>query len=320
MPPEQDVDYTPYGSIVDGTASEHYLFTGQERDSESNLDYFVARHYASAKGRFMVPDPSGAAAADPSNPQSWNLYAYALNNPLRFIDPYGLDCVYLNNGGTDVDRDGNGVAVGVDTNSTREECMGDANGNGGHGGFWVDGTLTQVNLFSNSNDVSLGGTVSGPDGQVATGAVYTTVTDSDQQVLTSMGLPNLVGKTVDLVQLSTQLQFQQRNSLFGTIEPTPRLYVAGDCAAGAGGKLAKDLTGMSTVKDVVDAVVDKNFKPLVSTGNALDAAEKAGEGGAKILKGTAGKVMGGIGKTAGRLGKAYSVAKAGMSFAECMGW
>jgi hypothetical protein len=33
---------------------------------------------------------------DPTNPQSWNRYAYVLNNPLIAIDPLGLDCIYLN--------------------------------------------------------------------------------------------------------------------------------------------------------------------------------------------------------------------------------
>jgi hypothetical protein len=42
-PPQQDVDYTPYGMIIDGTATEHYLFTGKERDTESGLDMFGAR-------------------------------------------------------------------------------------------------------------------------------------------------------------------------------------------------------------------------------------------------------------------------------------
>ena len=30
-----------------------YKFTGKERDSESNLDYFGARYYGSSLGRFM---------------------------------------------------------------------------------------------------------------------------------------------------------------------------------------------------------------------------------------------------------------------------
>lgn len=67
-----------------------YKFTGKERDSESGLDYFGARYYASSMGRFMSPD--WAAKAEPvpyaklDNPQSLNLYAYVLNNPLSNRD------------------------------------------------------------------------------------------------------------------------------------------------------------------------------------------------------------------------------------------
>jgi RHS repeat-associated protein len=50
-------------------------------------------------GRFMSPDPGGLLVANPANPQSWNMYSYALNNPLSNVDPYGYDCVYLNNAG-----------------------------------------------------------------------------------------------------------------------------------------------------------------------------------------------------------------------------
>lgn len=66
-------------------------FTGKERDTESGNDYFGARYYESSMGRFTTPDPSGLYFADPTNPQSLNLYEYALNDPLRFIDPHGLD-------------------------------------------------------------------------------------------------------------------------------------------------------------------------------------------------------------------------------------
>jgi len=80
-------------------ATEHH-FTGKERDSESGNDYFGARYYGSSMGRFMTPDPMGMTLADPTNPQSLNLYSYVLNNPLTNIDPTGLDCVQDNGDGT----------------------------------------------------------------------------------------------------------------------------------------------------------------------------------------------------------------------------
>lgn len=88
--PCYDADYLPFGyeKTYTDTCPQNYKFTGKERDGESGLDYFVARHYASTLGRFLQPD---APFADqrPANPQTWNLYSYARNNPLVFVDPTG---------------------------------------------------------------------------------------------------------------------------------------------------------------------------------------------------------------------------------------
>jgi RHS repeat-associated protein len=65
----------------------------KERDNESGNDYFLARYYSSALGRFTTPDWS--AKTDPvpyavfTDPQSLNLYAYVRNNPLTRIDADG---------------------------------------------------------------------------------------------------------------------------------------------------------------------------------------------------------------------------------------
>jgi len=65
-------------------------FTGKERDSESGNDYFGARYYGSAMGRFMSPDPK-MASGHATNPQSWNRYNYSLGNPLKYVDPDGKE-------------------------------------------------------------------------------------------------------------------------------------------------------------------------------------------------------------------------------------
>jgi RHS repeat-associated protein len=65
-------------------------FTGKERDSESGLDNFGARYFASTMGRFMSADPFTVTPGRVVDPQQLNLYAYARNNPLKYIDPTGM--------------------------------------------------------------------------------------------------------------------------------------------------------------------------------------------------------------------------------------
>ena len=73
-----------------GEARPNYPFlTSKERDIETGLDYFGARYHASQQGRFVSADDA-LVDQRPSSPQSWNLYVYAANNPLRFVDPDGL--------------------------------------------------------------------------------------------------------------------------------------------------------------------------------------------------------------------------------------
>ncbi|MGI0015999.1 MAG: RHS repeat-associated core domain-containing protein, partial [Nitrososphaera sp.] len=62
--------------------------TGKERDAESGLDYFGARYNSGPQGRFMNPD-APFADQQVNDPQSWNLYTYVRNNPLKYIDPTG---------------------------------------------------------------------------------------------------------------------------------------------------------------------------------------------------------------------------------------
>src|SRR6185437_12818708 len=73
----------------DEDATEHH-FTGKERDSESGLDDFGARYYASAMSRFMTPDwtagPNPVPYASFGDPQTLNLYGYVRNNPLSKAD------------------------------------------------------------------------------------------------------------------------------------------------------------------------------------------------------------------------------------------
>ena len=83
---------TPKGGTAAADATEHH-FTGKERDTESGNDYFGARYYSSAMGRWMSPDWSAKEEPLPysqlGDPQSLNLYAYVFNNPITGVDPTG---------------------------------------------------------------------------------------------------------------------------------------------------------------------------------------------------------------------------------------
>jgi RHS repeat-associated protein len=71
-----------------------YSCTTQTHDvaaGTTGLYDFLFRQHASSQGRWLVPDPAGMAAVDPTNPQTWNRYAYVSNNPLSNVDPVGLD-------------------------------------------------------------------------------------------------------------------------------------------------------------------------------------------------------------------------------------
>ena len=95
-------DYLPFGEELfvgsggrtvelgyNKTDSDRQQFTGQERDKETGLDYFNARHFSAAQGRFTSVDPL-AASAKADNPRTWNRYAYVLNNPMKFTDSTGM--------------------------------------------------------------------------------------------------------------------------------------------------------------------------------------------------------------------------------------
>jgi RHS repeat-associated protein len=91
---------TPYGmnlaySPSADTSPMH--FTGKQRDSESNLDYFGARYFGGGNnlGRFMTPDPTGKAAAHVEDPQTWSMYSYVRNNPMSMVDPKGTDALWV---------------------------------------------------------------------------------------------------------------------------------------------------------------------------------------------------------------------------------
>jgi RHS repeat-associated protein len=88
-------DYYPWGGELRflNNDSNHYKFTGKERDAETGLDYFGARYYSNTLGRWLTPDWAAKPAAIPyavlGDPQTFNLYSYVPICPLRRSMPMG---------------------------------------------------------------------------------------------------------------------------------------------------------------------------------------------------------------------------------------
>ena len=90
-------DNLPFGELIGGGSGTTHKFTGDERDSETNLDHTWFRQYSSQFGRWTTPDPArlpdgqaGLMAVSLDAPQSLNRYSYVNNMPLSYFDPTGL--------------------------------------------------------------------------------------------------------------------------------------------------------------------------------------------------------------------------------------
>lgn len=83
--------YRPYGERLTNDANDsanNVWFTSRRQDAETGLVYMGARYYEPVVGRFMGVDPK---LPDEANPHSFNRYAYANNNPLKYTDPDGRE-------------------------------------------------------------------------------------------------------------------------------------------------------------------------------------------------------------------------------------
>jgi RHS repeat-associated protein len=112
-----DGAYAPFGEPYATTGTTDLSYTGMNQDTVSNLYDFPQREYGNIQGRWPATDPSGTASVDPRNPQTWNRYAYVLNNPLGFTDPTG----------TTPESPGSSLCFSTPSSSSAKLCPGTSN-------------------------------------------------------------------------------------------------------------------------------------------------------------------------------------------------
>jgi RHS repeat-associated protein len=185
-----------YNTVTGGTPNPD--FAGMTRDAISDEGDTPNREYHQKQGRWISPDPAGLAAADLTNPQSWNRYAYVVNNPLTNIDPDGMDCIYI-------DPDTNefhGWNPGDCDNSTEASA---------NSGIYVDGSINSFQFNSSAGSLDYG--YSDENGNVGAGTIlgvaqpqFTPINDSgmipgmlgpgDLILFSGVRMPTWVGETL----------------------------------------------------------------------------------------------------------------------------
>jgi RHS repeat-associated protein len=81
--------YGVFGELVNqtGTSTGNLGFQGKYYDKESGLYYLYNRYYYPTNGRFIKEDPIGLSGG-------LNMYLFVSNNPIHYIDPFGLDAIH----------------------------------------------------------------------------------------------------------------------------------------------------------------------------------------------------------------------------------
>ena len=80
--------YTPFGTPhQEVSGGGNRTFAGHPRDDVTGLVYMKARWHSPETGTFLSVDP---LVPNQTDPQAYNAYAYARNNPIARIDPQGM--------------------------------------------------------------------------------------------------------------------------------------------------------------------------------------------------------------------------------------
>ena len=201
--------YRPYGSRLlkeDGGTNDTW-YTGKQEDSGTGLSYFGARWYDPNIGRFMAIDPVDFKE---SNIHSFNRYAYANNNPYKYVDPDGERAVGINIGIGGVFqpwrppkpgvKGARSIIIAFDTKSfdlsiikQREEGIGWSTKKPGVGGVFAN-VVIGTDSTTNKDLLGLGASLSGSTsvrGPVGVGGAFTlpsSATSENEKLFSELGL------------------------------------------------------------------------------------------------------------------------------------
>ncbi|MGH9356239.1 MAG: RHS repeat-associated core domain-containing protein, partial [Terriglobia bacterium] len=128
--------YYPWGQ---GWGATGGIFAGiPEWDGRINHRAAFHRNYPDYLGRWLSPDPAGRGAVSLSNPQTWNAYSYAGNNPTTNTDPSGRDYKVCTN-----DQNGDQTCTRVTDDAAFQEALANPGA----------GITTSYNAKTNSGDI-----------------------------------------------------------------------------------------------------------------------------------------------------------------------
>jgi RHS repeat-associated protein len=192
-----DGAYAPFGESYAQTGTTDLSFTGMNQDTVANLFDFPAREYNGIHGRWPSPDPAGIHSVRMKDPQTFNRYAYARNNPLARVDPTGLD-----DDDPDPDQPADPVCSGDDDDD--DGCA--AGGGGGDGDVTDDGsgnddnscdtdcsaqiTIDEINALDNyTANPACAAAVDGGTGVAAASLTSALSGGSDNTTITTANIP-----------------------------------------------------------------------------------------------------------------------------------
>jgi RHS repeat-associated protein len=287
------MDYAPFGQeLYAGLFMPAERFALLTREGEAGLDYAEARLYQSRTGRLTSSDPVFSGISDP---QRWNRFSYALNNPATLTDPSGL-CPECTSGyvyrETVIVRPGGGTAITTTTSAAgvglgSEVFMGQVEMVGigaetGGAGFWTNFITELFDTLTFSTTTSQPGT----DGNVVTsttGNTGATVAAGVAGFFLARRWPSKIGPSRQIQAAWGAGKYRHHDGLLNTLEHIVQRHGAMSGFDNVS-KFAPGTSGKNIVKMVNEAIEFGQATPL--SGGAIQVDYQMGRVIGTTISGT----------------------------------